>query len=137
VVTRRPPPLTGPELRVKLEKVVSDFNAANGAKLVTGGFWADEPLVFDPEAKIVKRLLAAYARATGKSEPAQFSGGGSYAKRLPRSIAFGMWFPGKPYPGHDVDEKVPVSDLMRSADVLIEALVDIAGNAPIAEPFKP
>jgi predicted dipeptidase len=137
VVTRRPPPLTGPELRTKLEKVVSDFNAANGAKLVTGGFWADEPLVFDPQAKIVKRLLAAYARATGKAEPPQVSGGGSYAKRLPRSIAFGMWFPGKPYPGHDVDEKVPVSDLMRSAEVLIEALVDIAGDAPISEPFKP
>jgi predicted dipeptidase len=137
VVTRRPPPLTGPDLRAKLEKVVSDVNAATGAKLVAGGFWDDEPLVFDPEAKIVKRLLAAYARATGKVEPAQFSGGGSYAKRLPRSIAFGMWFSGKPYPGHDVDEKVPVSDLMRSAEVLLEALVDIAGNAPIAEAFKP
>jgi acetylornithine deacetylase/succinyl-diaminopimelate desuccinylase-like protein len=48
-----------------------------------------------------------------------------------------MWFPGKPYPGHDVDEKVPVSDLIRSAEVLIEALVDIAGSAPIDEPFKP
>ena len=95
VVTRRPPPLTGPELRAKLETVVSDFNAANGARLVTDGFWTEEPLVFDPEAKIVKRLLAAYARATGKAEPAQVSGGGSYAKRLPRSIAFGMWFPGK------------------------------------------
>lgn len=137
VVARRPPPLTGPELRAKLEKVVFDFSAANGAKLVTGGFWADEPLVFDPDAKIVKRLLTAYARATGKREPAQFSGGGSYAKRLPRSIAFGMWFSENPYPGHDVDEKVPVSDLKRSAEVLIEALVDIAGNAPISEPFKP
>jgi acetylornithine deacetylase/succinyl-diaminopimelate desuccinylase-like protein len=137
VVTRRPPPLTGPELRAKLEKVVSDFNAESGAKLVTGGFWADEPLVFDPDAKIVKRLLAAYARAAGKAEPVQFSGGGSYAKRLPRAIGFGMWFPGKPYPGHDVDEKVPVSDLTRSAEILIEALVDIAGGEPIAEPFKP
>ncbi|MET0595055.1 MAG: Sapep family Mn(2+)-dependent dipeptidase [Polyangiaceae bacterium] len=137
VVARRPPPLTGPELRAKLEKVVSDFNTANGARLVTGGFWDDEPLVFDPEAKVVKRLLAAYARATGKPEPVQVSAGGTYAKRLPRSIAFGMWFPGKPYPGHDVDEKVPVSDLMRSAEILIEALVDIAGGAPMVEPFKP
>jgi predicted dipeptidase len=137
VVTRRPPPLAGPELRAKLEKVVSEFNAAHGAKLVPGGFWGDEPLVFDPESKIVKRLLAAYARATGKAEAPQVSAGGTYAKRLPRSIAFGMWFPGKPYPGHDVDEKVSVSDLMRSTEVLIEALVDIAGNAPIIEPFKP
>ena len=137
VVARRPPPLTGPELRAKLEKVVADFNAESGAKLVAGGFWDDEPLVFDPEAKIVKRLVAAYTRATGKPEPVQVSAGGTYAKRLPRSIAFGMWFPGKAYPGHDVDEKVAVSDLMRSADVLIEALVDIAGSAPIVEPFKP
>ena len=80
--------------------------------------------------------MAAYTRATGQPAAPAISGGGTYAKRMPNSIAFGMWFPGKPYPGHDVDEQVPITDLHRGAHVLIEALVDLACAAPIADPFK-
>ena len=53
------------------------------------------------------------------------------------AIAFGMWFPGKPYPGHDTDEHIPVADLKLGAHVLIEALVDIACGAPMQKPFAP
>jgi succinyl-diaminopimelate desuccinylase len=116
---------------------VADFNSRTGAHLVPSGYWDDEPLVFDPEAKIVKRLMASYARVTGHAEPPAISGGGTYAKRLPNSIAFGMWFHDKPYPGHDVDEKVPIEDLHRGVSVLIEALVDLAGKPPIEQPFRP
>lgn len=137
IVTRRTPPLTGSELKSRLERVVMDFNSRTGARLVSSGFWDDEPLVFHPEAKIVKRLLADYARATGHSERPAISGGGTYAKRLPNSIAFGMWFPDKPYPGHDVDERVPIADLHKGVAVLIEALVDLACGPPLHEPFKP
>jgi dipeptidase D len=133
---RRTPPLTGPELKAKLEAWVKDLNARTGAHLVAGGFYDDEPLVFDPSAKIVKRLMAAYARAAAAAPPA-ISGGGTYAKRMPNSIAFGMWFPGAPYPGHDVDEKVPIADLHRGAHVLIETLVDLATGPPVSDPFKP
>jgi acetylornithine deacetylase/succinyl-diaminopimelate desuccinylase-like protein len=48
-----------------------------------------------------------------------------------------MWFPGKPYPGHDVDERIPVADLHRGVDVLIEGLADVAGSAPMVEPLRP
>ena len=47
-----------------------------------------------------------------------------------------MWFPGKPYPGHDVDERIPIADLHRGARVLIAALADIACGARIEEPFN-
>ncbi|MGZ6141836.1 MAG: M20/M25/M40 family metallo-hydrolase, partial [Myxococcales bacterium] len=120
---RRPPPLTGPQSRERLFADVRAFSP----RLTPGEFYfADEPLVFDPQAKLVRRLMDDYARATGAPAPPAISGGGTYAKRIPRSIAFGMWFPGKPYPGHDVDERVPVTDLQRGAHVLIEALVDLA-----------
>ena len=65
------------------------------------------------------------------------SGGGTYAKRLPNAIAFGMWFPDKPYPGHDVDERTPIEDLRKGTHVLLEALADLAYAPPIVEPFKP
>jgi acetylornithine deacetylase/succinyl-diaminopimelate desuccinylase-like protein len=47
-----------------------------------------------------------------------------------------MWFPGKPYPGHDVDEKVPIDDLVRGERVLIYALTDIATGAPMKNAFE-
>jgi succinyl-diaminopimelate desuccinylase len=135
---RRIPPRTGAQMQEYLEKLVADFNAKRGASLVVGGFFADEPLSFDPKAKIVRRLLRDYAAATGEKNPKPaISGGGTYAKRLPNSIAFGMWFPDKPYPGHDVDEKNPIADLERGEKVLIRALVDIATGPRIVEAFKP
>jgi acetylornithine deacetylase/succinyl-diaminopimelate desuccinylase-like protein len=133
---RRTPPLTGPQLKTRMDAWVAAFNKRTKASLVAGGFYDDEPLVFDPRSKLVRRLLAAYTRATGQVAPPAISGGGTYAKRMPNSIAFGMWFPGKPYPGHDVDEQVPVADLHRGAHVLIEALVDLACSPPLVDPFK-
>lgn len=135
---RRTPAMDGPVLKAHLEKIVADFNARTGAQLKSGGWWNDEPLVFNPEAKVVKHLLKAYERGTGQTKGPNISGGGTYAKRLPNAIAFGMWFPDSgPYPGHDVDEQVPIKDLHRGVHVLLEALGDLACGAPLQEPFKP
>jgi len=133
---RRTPPRTGPQLKFYLESFVNGFNARSGAHLAAGGYYDDEPLGFEPKSKIVKRLLKSYAAATGEKSPKpSISGGGTYAKRLPNAIAFGMWFPDKPYPGHDVDEKNPIADLQKGAHVLIEALVDIATGPKIEWAF--
>lgn len=131
------PPLTGEQLKKKLDAFVADFAAKRGALIKTGGFYGDTVLAFDPNAKLVRRLLDDYANATGTRAKPAISGGGTYAKRLPRSIAFGMWFPGKPYPGHDVDEKISVEDLQRGARVLIYALTDIVSGNKIEDPFRP
>ena len=136
VVLRRPPPRTGAAIKAYLERVVAAFNARTKASLSVDGYWDDEPLSFDPDAKLVKRLLAIYAAATGEPAKPAIAGGGTYAKRLPNSIAFGMWFPGKPYPGHDVDEQISVEDLHRGARILIAALSDIACGPRIDKPFE-
>jgi predicted dipeptidase len=137
---RRIPPRTGAQSEAHLTAQVAKFNEANGASLAVApklSYFLDEPLGFDPNAKIVKRLMDVYERATGKREKPAISGGGTYAKRLPNAIAFGMWFPGKPYPGHDTDEKIPIDDLQRGARVLIHALVDIATGPKIENAFAP
>ncbi|HEV7921189.1 MAG TPA: Sapep family Mn(2+)-dependent dipeptidase [Thermoanaerobaculia bacterium] len=134
---RRIPPRTAPQIKEYLQKFVTGFNTRTGSSFAFDGYYQDEPLGFDPNGKLVKRLLDAYQRATGTREKPAISGGGTYAKRLPNSIAFGMWFPDKPYPGHDVDEKNPIADLQRGTHVLIEALTDLATGARVAEPFKP
>jgi acetylornithine deacetylase/succinyl-diaminopimelate desuccinylase-like protein len=48
-----------------------------------------------------------------------------------------MWLPGKPYPGHDVDERIPVADLDRGVGILLEALTDLACSPPLVDPFRP
>jgi predicted dipeptidase len=138
---RRIPPRTGPQAKAHLLSVLEQFNKRTGASLTideTKSWFSDEPLGFDPNAKIVKRLMAAYTRATGEKSPKPaISGGGTYAKRLPNAIAFGMWFPGKPYPGHDVDEKIPIADLEKGMKVLIHALVDLATGPKLEGAFAP
>ena len=137
---RRIPPRTGTQSRDHLEAQVKKFNAKTGASLVVDrslSYFLDEPLVFDPNAKIVKRLMDIYTRATGERVKPAISGGGTYAKRLPNAIAFGMWFPGKPYPGHDTNEKISIDDLQRGARVLIHALTDIATGEKMENAFAP
>lgn len=129
------PPRTGAQIQKYLADFVAKFNAKNGAALVAGGFYGDTTLGFDPQSKIVKRLLADYDAATGEHAKPAISGGGTYAKRLPNAIAFGMWFPGRPYPGHDVDEKIPVADLERGEKVLIYTLTDIATGPKMENAF--
>jgi acetylornithine deacetylase/succinyl-diaminopimelate desuccinylase-like protein len=58
-------------------------------------------------------LLGALALTSQRAEPPGVSAGGTYGQVLPNSIPFGMWFPGKPYPGHDVDEHISLADLHR------------------------
>lgn len=134
---RATPKLQGQAMERALRQFVAGFAAGRGRALVVGGYFDDPVLAFDPQAPVVRRLLAAYERATGIQAGPVISGGGSYAKRLPHAIAFGTWFPGKPYPGHDVDEQVPISDLHRGVHVILEALVDLAGGEPLKQPFGP
>ena len=132
---RSTPPRTGEQLESYLADFVKKFNAKYGASLVAGGYYKDTVLGFDPQSKMVKRLLNDCAAVTGEHPKPAISGGGTYAKRLPNAIAFGMWFPGKPYPGHDVDEKVPVADLERGEKVLIYTLTDIATGPKMENAF--
>ena len=133
---RRIPPMTHQQVRAHLAERVQAFARERGTRIEVGGFFGDEPFFVPPDAKLVRRLMAAYERATGERATPAVAGGGTYAKRLPNAIAFGMWFPGKPYPGHDVDERVPVADLQRGVAVLLEALDDLAYSSPIADPLK-
>ena len=90
-----------------------------------------------PEAKLVRGLLAIYERATGEKARPTIAGGATYAKRLPNAVAFGMWFPGQPYPGHDVNERIAIKDLHRGVVVLLAALDDLASREPLVDPLQP
>jgi succinyl-diaminopimelate desuccinylase len=138
VNVRGTPALITEQLEQRLRAVVKEFEARTGARFEIGGYFKDQPLVLDPNGKLVRRLLAAYQRATGRAQTARTLGGGTYAKRIPNALAFGMWFlEAGPYPGHDVDEKIGVEWLQRGTRVLLEALTDLATGDRLVEPLRP
>lgn len=134
---RRVPPRSGPQLRAHLEECVRAFASQRGVKLGFGGYFESKLWAVDPEAPLVRRLRDVHARVTGQRLPPVVSGGGTYAKRLPNSVPFGLW-PGEkiaPYPGHDVDEQMTKTELRRGAHVVLAAVLELACGAPIPNPL--
>lgn len=123
---RSHPDMSGDALTQRIHERLARFNAEQGSDLQTSTRFTSRPLVHDPQSPVVQRLMAAYARGTGSAAPPAISAAGTYAKRMPNAYAFGMWFPGKPYTGHDSDERVPVANLHLGVKVLLEALGDFA-----------
>jgi predicted dipeptidase len=133
---RAPPSLYGEALRKHLLAQVRAFDERTGAGLVlSGGIYSDVPLILEPDSRLVRRLLGAYTRATGVRATPVTSAGGTYAKRFPHAIPFGMWFPPKPYPGHGADEHVSLADLNAGTHILLEVLGDLACGPPLERPF--
>ena len=134
---RRIPPRSGAELRAHLEAQVAAFAADHSIRLSTGGTFEGTLWAVSPAAPLVRRLLAVHRRMTGSARPPVVSGGGTYAKRLPRSVPFGLWPGETPYPGHDVDERMRLADLRAGAHLVLAATLDLATNAPLRDPLGP
>ena len=133
---RSPPALWGDALRARVDAHAQAFAARRGAHFLSGGKFGYEPFVVPTEAPLVQRLLAAYARGTGRPGKPVVSGGGTYARRMTNAIAFGMWFrEDGVYPGHNSDERMSIKSLERGMHVLAETLGDLATSPPIARPL--
>ncbi len=85
-----------------------------------------EPLFFPPDSPLVKSLHEAYVKVTGDTEtPLMTLGGGTYAKEIDNTIAFGCAFPGKDYRIHNTNEWVPVEELLLQAEIYVEAILKL------------
>ncbi|MCI2154514.1 M20 family metallopeptidase [Erysipelotrichaceae bacterium Oil+RF-744-GAM-WT-6] len=83
-----------------------------------------EPLYFPPESQLVTSLMAAYQEVTGDTESTPLViGGGTYAKGIHNTVAFGCAFPGKDYHIHDADEWVSIEDLLKQAEIYVHAIL--------------
>jgi predicted dipeptidase len=134
---RSPPALWGDALRTRVDAHAQAFAARRGAHFMSGGKFGYEPFVVPTDAPLVQRLLAAYARGTGRPGKPVVSAGGTYAREMTNAIAFGMWFrEDGVYPGHNSDERMPVRSLERGMHVLAETLGDLATSPPIAHPLE-
>ena len=82
-----------------------------------------DPLFYPVDSPLVGLLLEAYQEVTGDYETQPMTiGGGTYAKGIDNTIAFGCAFPGNDYHIHDANEWVPVDELLRQTEIYVAAI---------------
>lgn len=79
-------------------------------------------LLFDPKCDLVKTLLKAYRDETNDFSEPITTGGGTYAKHAPNTVAFGALFPGRISTMHEKDEYMPLEDIYESAVIYAHAI---------------
>ena len=85
-----------------------------------------EPLFFPVDSQLVSSLVSAYQEVTGDREARPMTmGGGTYAKGIKNTIAFGCSFPGKNYHIHDANECVGVDELLLQTEIYVHALLKL------------
>lgn len=85
-----------------------------------------EPLFFPVDSPLITCLHKAYVDVTGDTENQPMTmGGGTYAKGIGNTIAFGCAFPGKDYHIHEANEECPVEELLLQAEIYVQALFNL------------
>lgn len=86
------------------------------------------PHYVSEEEELVQTLLKVYQHYTGDKTKVLSTGGGTYARTMKKGVAFGMLFPGEPDVAHQKDEFVVIENLIKSAAIYAEAIVELASK---------
>ena len=79
--------------------------------------------LFMPEdSPLVSSLLEVYSEYTGENAEPKCIGGGTYAKMIPNTVAFGPIFPGDDVREHKPDEYIELERLTDNAAILASAM---------------
>lgn len=83
-------------------------------------------LYIDEASPLVQTLLGVYTTVTGNPGYTVQTGGGTYARELPNSIAFGATFPDTETNIHNADESFPVEHLYKLEEIYFNAVKALA-----------
>lgn len=96
-----------------------------------------------PEDPVVQCLTESYQKYSGYRNPAYTMSGGTYARKLPNGIGFGMALPGKriycPEPSktvgdfHQADESICIDQLLEAMAIYVMCLVDFDKKIELQE----
>ena len=81
----------------------------------------------DGNSPFVQTLLKAYEEYTGQKGSCQSTGGGTYVHNLKNGVAFGASMPGTDNRMHGADEFAVVEDLVTSAKIFAQVIVELCG----------
>ncbi|MCJ7688294.1 MAG: dipeptidase PepV [Clostridiaceae bacterium] len=111
----------------KLEDMMNPFNSKiEGTGIKIEKFVHQEPLFFSPDSPIIKALQKVYTEQTGEEAKLISIGGGTYAKEMPNTVAFGPMFPGEPDTIHKRNEYITIDNLIKNAKIYAHALYELA-----------
>ncbi|MGI5839931.1 MAG: dipeptidase PepV [bacterium] len=74
---------------------------------------------------LIKALSKVYEEMTGDKTRLIAIGGGTYARKMPNSVAFGPGFPGRPDVAHKENEYIPVDDLILNTKIYARAIYEL------------
>lgn len=82
----------------------------------------------DPESAICKTLNRVYEDYTGLKGGCAAIGGYTYVHGIEGGVAFGCAFPGAEPHFHTANERFPIADMMLSAKMFAQVIVDVCGQ---------
>ena len=110
------------------KKVINDIQENIDNDLIKIDLLSDaKPLYIEKDDPFIQKLMTAYQEFTGDSSEPIAIGGGTYARKVKKGVAFGPLFPGQTELAHQKDEFIRIGDLVKSAAIYAKAIIDIAG----------
>lgn len=108
-------------------KAHMDGHLEDEGGIITMGTVVQDPLFFAPDSPLVSSLYDAYKEVTGDTEnKPMVIGGGTYAKEINNTIAFGCAFPGNDYRIHNTNEWVKIDELLLQAEIYVHGIMKLA-----------
>lgn len=106
--------------------VIREKMAAAGFALLNDTM--EPPHHVSGDSEFVRTLLRAYENHTGRKGECLSMGGGTYVHSLQNGVAFGAAMPGTDNRMHGADEFVVIDELMVSAKIFAQAIVELCGE---------
>lgn len=120
------------DIRFPLDRRLDDIRSIICESIESAGFSIDsaegtEPHCTDENSEFVQSLLRVYERVTGEKGRCIAIGGGTYVHEIDGGVAFGAEFPGVDYNMHGPEEFITFPELMKTAQIIAEAILEICG----------
>lgn len=84
------------------------------------------PLYIPEDHPLVQTLLRVYEEQTGRKDPLETTGGGTYARELKVGLAFGALFPGEEELYHQRNESASIDGLLKAIAIYTAAIYELA-----------
>ncbi|CDF57754.1 dipeptidase PepV [Thermobrachium celere] len=111
----------------KLDDMMNPFNERiKEIGIRVENFEHQAPLYFSKEHELIKKLMKVYDDYVGKRNEPIAIGGGTYAKEMPNTVAFGPLFPGREDVVHQANEYISIEDLIACAKIYANAIYELA-----------
>ncbi|MBQ8178260.1 MAG: Sapep family Mn(2+)-dependent dipeptidase [Clostridia bacterium] len=110
-------------LNITMDEITNIFKkhfASVGGVVERGAYHL--PLYVAKDDPLIQALLGAYNDVTGTIGEAITIGGGTYARVLPKGVAFGPVFPGGESRVHGDDERILLKDFAKTIEIYKEAI---------------